>query len=120
MKKILIVDDDKRIVDVLAQALESEDRVIRWAYDGKGALNWIGKEVFDLVICDLMMPKVHGFQILEWIKSNPDCVHTRIMILTAKSYKVDADKARQGGADLFVSKPFEIAEVQEEVAKLLS
>ena len=83
-------------------------------------LNWIGKEVFDLVICDLMMPKIHGFQILEWIRSNPDCVHTKIMVLTAKSYKADADKARRAGADLFISKPFEIADLQVKVEQLLS
>jgi CheY-like chemotaxis protein len=119
MKTILIVDDDKHVVDVLSEALATEERVIRRAYDGKGALNWIGKEVFDLVICDLMMPKIHGFQIIEWIKSNSDCVHTKIMVLTAKSFKADADRARREGADLFISKPFEIADLQAKVEKLL-
>ncbi|TKJ41798.1 hypothetical protein CEE37_04310 [candidate division LCP-89 bacterium B3_LCP] len=120
MKKILIVDDDKSIVDVLTETLAGEDRTIRWAYDGKGALNWISKEVFDLIVCDLMMPKVHGFQILEWVRSNPGCNTTRVVILTAKSYKLDADKAKKGGADMFISKPFEIADLKEKIDKLLS
>ena len=119
MKKILVVDDDKTVVDLVAGALDIEDRAIRRAYDGKGALNWLSKEVFDLVICDLMMPKAHGFQIIEWVKANPECHHTRIILLTAKSYRRDAEKARRIGADLFISKPFEIAELQEKVNQLL-
>lgn len=120
MKKILIVDDDQSIIDVLTGALCGDDRVIRWAKDGNGALNWISKEAFDLIICDLMMPKVHGFQLIEWIKANPECRKTRILVLTAKSYRRDADKAREGGADFFMSKPFEIADIQQKVNQMLS
>ncbi len=119
MKKILIVDDDKSIVEMLSSALAGEDRAIRRAYDGKAALNWIGKEVFDLVICDLMMPKVNGFQIIEWIKSNPDHRKTRIIMLTAKSYKRDAEMAGKAGADHFISKPFQVAELKKKVDKIL-
>ncbi len=119
MKKLLIIDDDKAVVDVLYEALASDDRIIRMAYDGKTALNLIGKERFDLVICDLMMPKVHGFQILEWIRSNPELRRTGIIVLTAKSYKRDEDKARQAGASRFISKPFEISDIQEKVKEML-
>lgn len=120
MKKILIVDDDQSVVDVLSQALAAEDRVIRQAHDGKSALNWIGKERFDLVICDLMMPKAHGFQLIEWVRANPECCNTKIMVLTAKSHRRDADKARQSGADLFLSKPFEISDLKAKINQLLS
>ncbi len=120
MKKILIADDDKTIVDILSSALEAENRAIRKAYDGKAALDWIGKEIFDLVICDLMMPKAHGFQIVEWIRSRPGWSGTRIIILTAKSYRRDAEKAHEVGADIFISKPFEIRELQDKVNKLLA
>lgn len=120
MKKILIVDDDKDVVDLVSAALEAEDRAIRRAYDGTAALNWLGKESFDLIICDLMMPKAHGFQIVEWVKANSECKQTRIIILTAKSYRRDADKSRQVGADLFISKPFELADLQKKVNQILS
>ncbi|MCX6640185.1 MAG: response regulator [bacterium] len=120
MKKILIVDDDQTIVDLLINALGADDRTIRRAYDGKAAQNWISKETFDLIICDLMMPKMHGFQLIEWIRSNPQCAQTRIIVLTAKSYKRDAEKARLEGADLFISKPFEITELMEKVRQLLN
>jgi DNA-binding response OmpR family regulator len=120
MKKILIVDDDQAIVDLLTNALTSDDRSIRRAYDGKAAQSWIGKETFDLVICDLMMPKMHGFQLIEWVRSNPQSAQTKILVLTAKSYRRDQEKARQEGADMFISKPFEIAEVMEKVRQLLT
>ena len=120
MKKILIVDDDKSIVDLLISALAADDRVLRWAHDGKGALNWINKEVFDLVICDLMMPKVHGFQLIDWIKANPECSQIKIIVLTAKAYRRDSDRALQSGASLFISKPFEVADLQEKVKQMLS
>jgi CheY-like chemotaxis protein len=120
MKKILIVDDDEMILDVLTRALAAEDRTFRRADDGKSALNWISKEVFDLVICDLMMPQAHGFQVIEWIKSNPDQQKTKIIMLTAKAFKKDEEKAHQAGADLFISKPFELADLQQKVAKILT
>jgi CheY-like chemotaxis protein len=67
-----------------------------------------------------MMPKLHGFELLEWVKANPECRQTRIMVLTAKSYRRDAEKARQSGAAVFLTKPFDVADLQAKVDQLLS
>lgn len=120
MKKILVVDDDETIVDLLLEALQTEDRLIRHASDGAGALNWTGKETFDLIICDLMMPGGHGYQLIEQVKADREAARTKILVLTAKSFRRDAEKARQSGADLFMSKPFTIADLTQKVNQLLS
>ena len=119
MKKILVIDDDRSVVDVVCQALEGDDRSIRRAYDGQAARNWIEKEVFDLVVCDLMLPQAHGLQIVEGIRAKAGSSGTRILILSAKSYQRDVDKARQAGADEFISKPFEIKRFVEKVKEII-
>jgi DNA-binding response OmpR family regulator len=120
MKRLLIVDDDQTVVDLLISVLSAEDRLIRYAYDGISALHWIEKEAFNLVISDLMMPKGHGFQLIEHVRANPDSAQTKILVLTAKSFRRDAEKALHAGADLVLSKPFEIEELKDKVNQLLS
>jgi len=120
MKRLLVIDDDPTIVELLYEALSAEDRVIRRANNGTTALNWLGKEHFHLIISDLMMPGPHGFQIVEYIKSNPDLRSTKVILLTAKSYKRDQEKAKAIGTDLFISKPFNLEELRSTVDKLLN
>ncbi|MBU0519592.1 response regulator [bacterium] len=120
MKKILVIDDDPTIVNLLCEVLASEDRVIRRAGDGTTAMNWLEKETFHLIISDLMMPGPHGYQIVETIKSNPDLRSAKTILLTAKAYKRDEEKAKQIGTDIFMTKPFKIEELRATVDKLLS
>ncbi len=120
MKKILIVDDDRAVVDLLSKALAAEDRLIRHAYDGEAASSWISKDTFDLIICDLMLPKGHGLQLIKLIRDNPETVHTKILLITVKSFRLDAEKALAAGADLVLTKPFDLADLLLEVHQLLS
>jgi DNA-binding response OmpR family regulator len=120
MKRILIIDDDHAIVDLIAKAVAGEDRTIRYAFDGEAALKWIVKEVFDLAICDLMMPRKHGLQVMRKIRENPEAVRTRILVLTAKSFNRDVEKALASGADAVMIKPFDLGELQIKVSQLLS
>ncbi len=120
MKKILIVDDDHTIVDLLMSALSTEDRSIRFVYDGEAATKRVAKEVFDLIICDLMLPKGHGYQVIAAVRANPEASRTKILVLTAKAFRHDLEKARELGADLVLSKPFELADLQTKVDQILS
>ncbi len=120
MKKILIVDDDRTVVDLLVRVLSAEGYAVRFAYDGESAMSWIERDTFDLIISDLMMPKRHGFQLIEQVRAKPDAAGTKILVLTAKTFPRDADRAQIAGADLFLSKPFEIAQLKEKISQLLT
>jgi DNA-binding response OmpR family regulator len=120
MKRLLVVDDDPTVANLVTKALAASDRVIRQAADGAAALHWISKETFDLVICDLMMPRGHGFEVIKSLRANPEASATRILILTAKSFSRDADKALASGADMVITKPFEVTDLKAKVNQLLS
>ena len=119
MKKILVVDDDRTVVELLIRVLSAEGHAVRFAFDGDSAMKWIEREIFDLIISDLMMPKRHGFQLIEQVRSKPEAAGTKILVLTAKTFPRDADRAKTAGADLFLSKPFEIAQLKEKISQLI-
>jgi DNA-binding response OmpR family regulator len=120
MKKILVVDDDRTVVDLLVRVLSAEGYAVRFAYDGESAMDWIERDTFDLIISDLMMPRRHGFQLIEQVRAKQDAAHTKILVLTAKTFPRDAERAQSAGADLFLSKPFEIEHLKATISKLLS
>jgi DNA-binding response OmpR family regulator len=66
-----------------------------------------------------MMPRGHGFEVIKSVRANPEAVATRILVLTAKSFRRDADKALASGADLVLTKPFEVTDLKAKVNQLL-
>lgn len=107
-KKILIVDDEKPIVDILKFNLEKEGFATAVAYDGEEAINLALSIKPDLILLDLMLPKVDGFNVCKELRKNLICP---IIMLTAKEEVVDKIIGLELGADDYMTKPFSIREV---------
>jgi two-component system alkaline phosphatase synthesis response regulator PhoP len=119
-KRILIVDDDQDIVNMLSLHLKSEGYQIEVAYDGLEALDKISENRPDLVILDLMMPRVDGSVVCLSVKHTSTTRHIKIIILTAKIQTKDKieDLCRLE-ADLYMTKPFELDELSQNIRELL-
>jgi CheY-like chemotaxis protein len=106
-KKILIVDDDPRNIFVLAAALEEYGAEIIEAENGKVALEILENEVCDLILMDIMMPVMNGYETIKAIRSNDSIKHVQIIATTAKSLKGDREKCMEAGANDYISKPID-------------
>jgi two-component system response regulator PilR (NtrC family) len=110
MEKILIVDDEPSMRDLLSILLSRAGYQVTTVADGEEAIAHIGKEIFDLVITDLKMPKVEGLDVLKAVKkSNPETV---VLVVTAFASTETAVEAMKCGAYDYITKPFQIDEVQ--------
>jgi len=118
-KKILIVDDEPNIVIPLQFLMEQNGYRTLVAQSGEEALESISKEKPDLVLLDIMLPGVDGFEVCEIVRLNPEWRNTRIIFLTAKGRDVDIAKGMVLGADEYITKPFSNQQIIEAVTKLL-
>jgi two-component system, NtrC family, response regulator PilR len=110
MEKILVVDDEQSLRDVLSIMLKRAGYVVTTAMDGEEAIELVNREIFDLVITDLRMPKVDGMEILKAVKStSPETV---VLLITAFASADSAVEAMKQGAYDYLTKPFQIDEVQ--------
>lgn len=113
-KKILAVDDEESVRKVLHKALDNEFIVIE-ASDGEDALAKVHKEKPDLILLDLLMPKIDGYTACYEIKHDPELKNIPIIILTALDYALNEKLSRQFGADDYLTKPFGIDELLSKV-----
>lgn len=118
-KKILIVDDEPNIVIPLQFLMEQNGYLALVAQSGEEALEMISKERPDLVLLDIMLPGVDGFEVCEIIRLNPEWRNTRVIFLTAKGRDVDIAKGMVLGADEYITKPFSNQQIIGSVKKLL-
>ncbi|MFP2997573.1 response regulator [Spongiivirga sp. MCCC 1A20706] len=119
MNKILIVDDEPNIVMSLEYAFKRKNFQVFIARDGSEAMEIMEKVVPDVVILDIMMPKVDGFQTLKYIKGQEKFKNTKVVFLTAKTKIDDIEKGLQMGADKYLTKPFSVKKVISEINQLL-
>ena len=118
-QKILIVDDEPNIVIPLQFLMEQNGYHALVAQSGEEALEMISKERPDLVLLDIMLPGVDGFEVCEIIRLNPEWRNTRVIFLTAKGRDVDIAKGMVLGADEYITKPFSNQQIIRSVKKLL-
>lgn len=104
MKKILLVDDEKDIVEFLQYNLTQEGFSVFTAYNGKDALKQLSQNP-DLIILDIMMPEMNGYDVCKTIRRDPEHEHTPIIFLTAKSGEVDEILGLELGANDYIQKP---------------
>ena len=116
---ILIVDDEPNIVIPLQFLMEQNGYSTLVAQSGEEALEMISKEKPDLVLLDIMLPGVDGFEVCEIIRLNPEWRNTRVIFLTAKGRDVDIAKGMVLGADEYITKPFSNQQIIDAVKKLL-
>lgn len=115
MQKILIVEDEEAISNLIKINLTAEGYHCTCAYDGKTGADYIEKESFDLVLLDIMLPQIDGYELLEYIKP----IGTPVIFLTAKGAVNDRIKGLKLGADDYIVKPFQIGELTARVEALL-
>ncbi|WP_434144861.1 response regulator transcription factor [Photobacterium leiognathi] len=108
--KILIVDDNYQIVETISDYLELENNIVDCAYHGEGALKLIEDNHYDVIIMDIMMPKIDGISAVEKIRANLLC-GTPILFLSAKDTLDDKIAAFKAGGDDYLLKPFAMEEL---------
>jgi DNA-binding response OmpR family regulator len=119
MRKILIVDDEPNIVMSLEYTFKKNNFEVFIARDGQEALDILQNQLPNVIILDVMMPLVDGFETLEQIKKNEKLKHCKVMFLSAKNKESDIEKGLALGADAYLTKPFSIKKVVEQVNELL-
>ena len=114
-KKILIVDDEQDIVETLKFMLEAEGYKCFCAYDGETGLS-LAKEIMpDLMILDVMMPKINGYKISRLLKYDTKYKEIPIIMVTARSQEEDKLIGQETGVNEYITKPFELDEIIEKV-----
>ena len=119
MPEVLLVDDDPDIRGLLAFTLEDEGHVVRVASDGEAALELLADQPPDCMVLDLMMPNIDGFGVLAEMRDRDLAPTTRVLILSCKVDERDFVRGYELGADEYVTKPFDPAELIEVVDRLL-
>ena len=120
MSKILIVDDEQDIVELLSYNLEKESFSIVKAYDGEAALVLVRSEKPDLMILDLMLPKMNRLDVCKKVRANPpESANLPVIMLTAKGDELDKIVGLEIGADDYMTKPFSVKELVARVRAVL-
>jgi len=119
-KSVLIVDDEPNIVAALEFLLQKNGYAVKIAANGEDALAQLDAFKPDLVLLDVMMPKVNGYEVCQRMRAHPQWRHIKIVILSAKGREVEVSKGMSLGADLYVTKPFSSSELVATIDKLLS
>lgn len=114
--KILIVDDDKDIAEFLSVYLNKEGYQTECAYDGNSALNKINSECYSLILMDIMMPELDGFNVIKAVRKFS---RVPIIFLTAKDNQQDKIKGFIAGCDDYITKPFDLTEVSLRISAIL-
>jgi DNA-binding response OmpR family regulator len=118
--RILIVDDEPSIVISLEYLMKREGFEVAVAADGEAALAAVAARPPDLVILDVMMPKLNGFEVCQRLRAEPAWRGVRILMLTAKGREPELQKGLALGADAYVTKPFSTRDLVAEVRRLLA
>ena len=114
-ERILIVDDEKDIVESVQFRLEFEGFECLAAHDGEDALSRAKKESPNLILLDVMLPKMNGYQVCRLLKSDENYKHIPIIMITAKVQESDKFWGKESGADDYVTKPFDMEELIQKI-----
>ncbi|MEG0963662.1 MAG: response regulator transcription factor [Lachnospiraceae bacterium] len=115
-KKVLVVDDEKLIVKGIRFSLEQDGMEVDCAYDGEEALKYAKTNTYDMILLDIMLPKMDGFQVCQQIR---EFSQVPIVMLTAKGDDMDKILGLEYGADDYITKPFNILEVKARIKAIM-
>ena len=110
-QKILIIDDEHNLVDAISNILKHEGFVTIEAFDGESGLKKAQQEKPHIIILDIMMPGMDGFEVLKRLKEDPSTADIPVIMLTAKTEDSAVIESWRKGADFYIPKPFEIDEL---------
>ena len=119
-KRILIVDDESEFVDMTRFYFENRGYEVFSASDGEEGLKQARSLKPDIVLLDIMMPKMNGYQVCRELKSNPTEPTCHVIMLTAKSQESDKFWGMETGANEYITKPFDIEELEKKINNALS
>lgn len=119
LPRILIVDDNPQNVELFEEHLSDGNYELRTAYDGEQALQIIRSWQPDLVLLDIMMPRISGFEVCKQVRADPATAQTMVLMITALDQSSDIDRAVEAGTNEFVSKPVNKTELILRVRSLL-
>lgn len=120
MYKVLVADDERALRVLIAGTLEIGNYEILEADNGLEALDLVKREKPDLIILDVMMPGMTGYEVCKKVKTNPDISDTKVLILTAKGQQSDKEAAWEAMADFYLAKPFSPMELFAMVEEILT
>lgn len=118
-KTVLIIDDEVDLIKALTIRLEGAGYNVAEAYDGLQGLNMARKMMPDLIILDLMLPKINGFRVSRFLKFDESYKSIPIIMLTAKSDESDKVTGMEVGADQYITKPFDNQHLLDAIGRLL-
>jgi CheY-like chemotaxis protein len=119
-KKVLIVEDEEPIIELLGAIFDGlADYQTTYARDGQEALRTARADDPDIVLLDVHLPKMDGYEVCKFIKSDPNTSHTKVLMISGMVQNSDLLKAREAGADDYITKPFVPTELIEKVATLI-
>lgn len=119
MQKILIVDDEPNIVMSLEYVFSKENFEVYIARDGSEAIEIAKRKIPDIILLDIMMPNVDGYQVLKFLKESDKLKNIKVIFLSAKNKLSDIELGLKLGADKYISKPFSTKKLVKEVKTLL-
>lgn len=119
-KKILIVEDEESLLKLESILLTSKGYRVEGVADGKAALEAVKVVKPDLVLLDIMLPEIDGFEVCRRIKEDVETQHIPVIMLTAKKSREDMARGEQVGADWYITKPFKSAMVIETIQRFIS
>jgi len=119
-KRVLIVEDEESLLKLETILLTVKGFEVIGAFTGKMAIEKIGVERFDLVLLDIMLPDIDGFEVCRQIRKDPRTAAIPIIMLTGKKSQDDHDRGVSCGADAYIVKPFKSAMIIDEINRLLS
>ena len=118
-KKVLIADDEPNIVVSLEFLMKQKGYVVKVANTGEDALNAVAEFGPDLILLDVMMPRMSGYDLCQKVRENPAWQRIKIIMLSAKGRDVEVNKGMAVGADAYVTKPFSTKELLAKVQEML-
>lgn len=115
--RVLIIDDERNLADSIARGLQEEGMHVVTTYDGKAGLDEASRGTYDVIICDVLLPNVNGYQVIRQLRARD--IWTPVLALTAKDGEYDEIDLLEEGADRFLSKPASFARVLANVRALV-
>ncbi len=118
--RILVVDDEPDVVAMFTRALEGEQFEVLQAYDGISGVDIAGSEHPDLILLDIMMPMMSGYEVLQELRSDPQTQHIPVICVTSAHSQEARESSKSAGAQAILVKPFRTAELVAQVRRILS
>lgn len=116
-ESLLVIDNDDGVRQLLATFFAGKGFDVFTAVDGLDGVQQAFRHRPAVIVCDIVMPQMHGFEVLEALHGHPDLAGTIIIVVSAKAYKPDRDRALEMGADAYFVKPFDLRELHAAIER---